>query len=103
TLADELQLVRAYLAIEQVRFGPRLHLNWDIEPIAASTLQVPTLVLQPLVENTIQHGIAPSAEGGQIWVIGRRKGKEIEIVIGNTMAEHGGGQGTRTAGADVRA
>jgi two-component system, LytTR family, sensor histidine kinase AlgZ len=70
SLAEELELVRAYLDIEQTRFGERLALGMG--PRAVSTncdLQVPTFMLQPLVENAIQHGIAPvRASGGQVSI-----------------------------------
>jgi two-component system sensor histidine kinase AlgZ len=56
-------LARAYLAIEQIRFGARLKLDWAVDPAAEPAL-LPTLLLQPLVENAIKHGIAALPEGG---------------------------------------
>ena len=64
-LREELDLVRAYLSIEQIRFGERLKVDWDIAPEAEGAL-VPTLLLQPLVENAIKHGISALAEGGEL-------------------------------------
>jgi LytS/YehU family sensor histidine kinase len=64
-LREELDLARAYLAIEQIRFGTRLKLAWTIDPVAESAL-LPTLLLQPLVENAIKHGIAALPEGGTL-------------------------------------
>ena len=64
-LREELDLARAYLAIEQIRFGARLKLDWRIDPAAESAL-LPTLLLQPLVENAIKHGIAALPEGGTL-------------------------------------
>ena len=64
-LREELDLARAYLAIEQIRFGPRLQLAWRIDPATESAL-LPTLLLQPLVENAIKHGIAALPEGGTL-------------------------------------
>jgi signal transduction histidine kinase len=65
TLREELELARAYLAIEQIRFGTRLQLAWTVEPSAEPAL-LPTLLLQPLVENAIKHGIAALPEGGTL-------------------------------------
>jgi two-component system, LytTR family, sensor histidine kinase AlgZ len=64
-LREELDLARAYLAIEQIRFGARLNLAWTVDPAAEPAL-LPTLLLQPLVENAIKHGIAALPEGGTL-------------------------------------
>ncbi|MGH8160755.1 MAG: sensor histidine kinase, partial [Gammaproteobacteria bacterium] len=64
-LAEELALVRRYLAIESRRLGERLRIEWRIAPGAEEVL-VPPLLLQPLVENAVTHGIEPSAAGGAI-------------------------------------
>jgi LytS/YehU family sensor histidine kinase len=64
-LREELDLARAYLAIEQIRFGARLQLAWTVDPAAEPAL-LPTLLLQPLVENAIKHGIAALPEGGTL-------------------------------------
>ena len=64
-LREELDLARAYLAIEQIRFGSRLQLAWAVDPEAEPAL-LPTLLLQPLVENAIKHGIAALPEGGTL-------------------------------------
>ena len=66
-LREELDLAKAYLAIEQIRFGARLQLAWTVDPAAESAL-LPTLLLQPLVENAIKHGIAALPEGGTLAV-----------------------------------
>jgi two-component system, LytTR family, sensor kinase len=67
TLERELHFVRAYLEIEQVRFGDRLEFAFDVEPELQGA-RVPTLVLQPLVENAIRHGIAPCPWKGRVEV-----------------------------------
>jgi len=66
-LREELDLARAYLAIEQIRFGTRLQVDWQIDPAAEPAL-LPTLLLQPLVENAIKHGIVTLPEGGTLCV-----------------------------------
>jgi sensor histidine kinase YesM len=64
-LREEFDLARAYLAIEQIRFGARLKLAWEVDPATEPAL-LPTLLLQPLVENAIKHGIAALPEGGTL-------------------------------------
>lgn len=79
-LAKELEFVAGYVAIQQVRFQDRLTVTTDIDPAALDAL-VPTLVLQPLVENAIQHGIAPLANGGRIEIVVRREGPIVHIAV----------------------
>lgn len=71
SLAEELEICRSYLAIEKMRFDARVEYEFDIENALLTTeVQVPVLLLQPLVENAIKHGIAPKAEGGKIELRG---------------------------------
>jgi len=79
---DELDLARTYLEVEQVRFGERLRVQMDVEP-ACSECQVPPLVLQPLVENAIRHGIATLVEGGTVSVTGRVLDGQLEVSVEN--------------------
>src|SRR5262249_49528922 len=67
TLAEELELAERYLEIERVRFGSRLEVALDVEPETLHCM-VPALVLQPLVENAVTHGIAQSLEGGAVRI-----------------------------------
>jgi len=67
TLADEIALVRSYLEIERVRFSGRLAVDIDVDGTLDDAL-VPMLILQPLVENAVRHGIQPSVEGGIVRV-----------------------------------
>jgi two-component system, LytTR family, sensor kinase len=67
TLGDELDLIEAYLEIEKARFEERLRVTIDV-PAALRTLPIPPLLVQPLVENAVKHGIAQSAEGGEVVV-----------------------------------
>jgi signal transduction histidine kinase len=71
-LKQELDFLDRYLSIEQIRFRDRLKIKMDIDPEALDA-QVPNLLLQPIVENAIRHGIAPRAEPGQIEVKARRE------------------------------
>ena len=66
-LAEELEYLRAYLDIEQVHFGPRLMINYRID-VAALDALVPTLIMQPLVENAIRHGLEPQVRGGSLTI-----------------------------------
>ena len=66
-LRDEIAFTRGYLRIEQARFGDRLRVAWDVEPDSLA-VRVPGLMLQPLVENAVGHGVAPRARGGHIDV-----------------------------------
>ena len=67
TLAEEVALAERYLAIEQIRFGARLRLSWRLDP-AADAARLPPLLLQPLVENAVRHGVEPSVEGGTVHI-----------------------------------
>ncbi|MEH3087181.1 MAG: histidine kinase [Xylophilus ampelinus] len=84
TLAQEIELAQRYLAIEQVRFGDRLRVRWAIDPSAGGA-RLPPLLLQPLVENAVVHGVEPSAEGGRILVSTERRGALVVVKIENTL------------------
>ena len=86
TLADELDLARRYLDIEQLRFGPRLHVEWDVGEDLPRTL-VPALSIQPLVENAIHHGIEPGVDGGTVTVHVQRDNGDTVIEIGNPLPD----------------
>jgi len=84
TLEEELALVRGYLAIEKVRFGARVHMEEEVQKEATPVL-IPPLLLQPLVENAIRHGIANLPEGGVIRLNAQRNGDAVSIVIENSF------------------
>jgi two-component system sensor histidine kinase AlgZ len=84
TLADEIGLAERYLAIEQVRFGERLRIRWDLD-IAASGARLPPLLLQPLVENAVKHGVEPSPKGGKLRIRTERRGGRVVIEVTNTL------------------
>lgn len=80
SLAHELETSRLYLDIEKVRFAERLRLDFAIEPEAQEAL-VPTMLLQPIIENSIKHGISKSETGGTIAIEARREGDKLVIDI----------------------
>ena len=82
-LSEELALVREYLEIEKVRLGQRLSYEIVADP-ELSTLKLPGLLLQPLVENSVKHGITPGREGGHISVLCRREEDRCRIEIKDT-------------------
>ena len=83
-LAEELELSRGYLAIEQIRFGQRLRLDWQVDAAVEAAL-LPPLLLQPLVENAIKHGISPLAEGGEVRLEARLEGGMVHILVENPV------------------
>jgi LytS/YehU family sensor histidine kinase len=80
-LAAELALVRKFLSVEQVRFGDRLQVA--IESADAGDVPVPPLLLQPLVENAVTHGVAHVLEGGTVRVRAHRHGAGLTITVDN--------------------
>ena len=79
-LREELHFLDLYLDIEQIRYAERLRVKFDIEPGTRDAL-VPNLVLQPLVENAIRHGIAPKTEGGEISIAAKQQDGNLVIRI----------------------
>jgi signal transduction histidine kinase len=95
TLEDELVIVRGYLDIEQVRLGSRLDYELDV-PNALSGERLPPLILQPLVENAIRHGISTRVEGGRVTVRARKSDGHVHVSVINTgegRANPGTGEG----------
>ncbi len=82
-LADEFARLADYLALMAVRMGPRLQVQLDL-PAELKSLPVPPLLLQPLVENSIQHGLEPQVEGGQVRVSARREGDVLVLEVLDT-------------------
>ncbi len=81
-LSEELALVRAYLSVEQVRFGSRLRVEEEIED-GCEACAVPPLLLQPLVENAVKHGVATALEDGWIRLTARRREGQLLVVVEN--------------------
>ena len=88
SLEEELQLARQYLEMEQRRLGDRLSVEWRADELPSRAAVMP-LMLQPLLENAVGHGIQPRPGGGEIAVYGRAEGDNIVITIGNPMAPEG--------------
>ncbi len=80
-LSRELEHVRAYLALEQARLTKRLNVMWAILAEDKLDTPVPTLILQPLVENAILHGIAPKPEGGTVSILVKQTGDDLHIQV----------------------
>ncbi len=101
TLEQEIELAKRYLAIEEIRFGKRLRATWVID---SSCLQakLPPLILQPLVENAVKHGVEPSASGADIKVSAQRRGDNVVIKITNTAPAGQGHAGHGVALRNVR-
>ena len=87
-LAQELDFVGRYLELEQARFGDRLSARIDAEPAVLDAL-VPRLVLQPLVENALRHGIEPSSDPGSVEVRATRRGDMLALEVRDTGARGG--------------
>ncbi|MBW2563907.1 MAG: histidine kinase, partial [Deltaproteobacteria bacterium] len=80
TVADELQQVKSYLAIEKARFGKRIKFTMDIEP-EYDQWPIPPLIIQPLVENAVKHGISVKEEGGSVSVVISKHNEELHIIV----------------------
>ncbi len=101
TLAEEVSLARRYLAIEQVRFGDRLQVQWELDP-QAEQARLPPLVLQPLVENAVRHGVEPSASGAYVLIRTERRGAMAVIKVHNSVPAGAGVAGAGVALRNVR-
>lgn len=97
TLAEEIKSIEDYLTIQKVRFGDRIQAIIDIHPDLLKT-SIPTLSVQPLVENAIIHGLEPQKGGGHIFIKGYREPGRIVIVI----ADSGGGMPAEKIGSIFR-
>ncbi len=83
TLAEEINLAQRYLAIEALRLGDRLQVEWQVAEDAPRELRMPRLVLQPLLENAVIHGIAPLAKGGLVSIAINVQGGRLRIRVSN--------------------
>jgi two-component system sensor histidine kinase AlgZ len=102
TLAEELEVARTYQRMEQLRLGHRLQVDWKIDALPATAL-VPGLMIQPLLENAIYHGIEPRAEGGTVTITGEVSGGLVTLVVRNPLDPAPGlREGNRLALANIR-
>ena len=103
-LEEEIELARRYLAIEQVRFGERLQVQWQIDTRDRRVAQarVPPLVLQPLVENAVRHGVEPSARGGLVRITANVQRGQVVVMVSNTVGDEPGLPGHGMALHNVR-
>jgi len=102
TLEEELEVARTYQRIEELRLGPRLRVVWDIDRLPRDA-RVPGLLLQPLIENAIYHGIEPRPLGGTVSVVGELAGELITVIVRNPVAERQSErEGNRLALANIR-
>jgi len=92
TLAQEVETLKLYLEIEKMRFEDRLrpHFRIDAETIGA---RLPSLLLQPLIENAIKYAVTPSENGADIWITAQREGQAVRIEV----ADNGNGEGSDLA------
>ena len=80
TVADELQQIKSYLAIEKARFEERINVSIDMKP-GCEEWPIPPLIIQPLVENAVKHGISAKEEGGSVSVVISKHNEELHIIV----------------------
>lgn len=102
TVGDEIELANRYLDLERLRLGDRLRVEWDLRHCPL-TARVPPLMLQPLIENAVYHGVEPSSQPGEIRIRIAQRGRELEIEVTNPLhGEPRHHQGNRMAQANIR-
>jgi two-component system sensor histidine kinase AlgZ len=104
SFARERQLCELYLDLEALRLGDRLRVRWEVGG-GVENEPLPSLLLQPLVENAVYHGIAPRAEGGEIHIVAQRDGARLHIRVDNPLPEapaRDAGSGQRMALDNIR-
>jgi len=101
-LADELALLERYAALEALRLGERLSVTWELEAAPMDAL-MPPMVLQPLLENAVYHGVEPGAGQGRVLVRIERRGGRVHVLVDNPyIEEHAHRQGNRMALENIR-
>jgi len=87
TLKEEFEVAAIYQRIEKLRLGDRLRVRWDIGDLPMRAL-IPSLTIQPLLENAIYHGIEMLPDGGEVSVRGQREDGRLRIIVSNPVAAH---------------
>jgi two-component system LytT family sensor kinase len=96
SIRDEIAFLRTYLYIEEVRFGDRLRVELEMDPEIGGE-EIPSLILQPLVENALKHGLAPRPGPGRLWISARAENGEIVLRV----EDDGIGPGAAPAGVGL--
>ena len=91
-LGEELDVARVYQRIEELRLGKRLQVQWEIEGLPMDAM-VPSLLLQPLLENAIYHGVERLAEGGTVRIVAQAKDDLIRLAVTNPVADNAAANG----------
>jgi two-component system LytT family sensor kinase len=79
-LCEEIEFVETYLQIEEARFGSRLVVDIDVDPAIAME-HIPSLMLQPIVENALKHGLGPKPDKGHLWIAAKACGNDLRLVV----------------------
>ena len=79
-LHEEIEFLETYLQIEEARFGSRLQVKIAVDPAVAME-QIPSLMLQPIVENALKHGLAPKPGQGHLWITAEGKGNQLRLRV----------------------
>jgi signal transduction histidine kinase len=104
TLKQEFDLLRNYLEILKIRMGERLQFDLELDPLLEAT-PLPPMLLQPVVENAVKHGLEPKVEGGRVRVRATREGEVLRLVVednGLGFGEHADSKGTGVGLANLR-
>lgn len=104
SLKDELEIARTHQRIEQLRLGDRLTVRWDVDELPMRTL-VPSLIVQPLLENAVYHGVETLPRGGEVSIVGRRRDDQVHIEVRNPILAQSGyanREGNRMALENIR-
>jgi two-component system, LytTR family, sensor histidine kinase AlgZ len=100
-IEQELNLCRQYIRIEKLRLGERLKLNWCIGEYPENCT-IPSLLLQPIIENAIYHGIQPRSEGGTVEISVKARDNRLMIVVRNPLPQRTAKPGNRMAMSNIR-